>query len=252
MNIKLNAFREPPVAGGVFSRFMWLLPNALPYENVENIYLNPLDFYWIKSGANSFDWVFDQYYDDTFHEVECINNGTYSREGDGYGAIEQCKELPDLKQLCSKLKFKKEITDVVEKYSKLIGDDCLGVHLRTGDMNTGHHQYGIFFTEDYINKIKELRPKRIFLASDNYASIEIIKKAIDCDVIYVDGMRREEDESFDYSHVSVNYIDTPRHWQEAFIDCLLLSKCTEMLCRVSNVPNAAQLFSNTLTKIHRL
>ena len=252
MNVKLNAFREPPVAGGVFSRFMWLLPNALPYKDVENIYLNPLDFYWIKSRANTFDWVFDQYYDDTFIEVECINMGTYTKRGMGYGAMEDAADLHQLKQLCSVLKFKREIADIVDKYSEFMQGDCLGVHLRVGDMNVGHPEFGVYTTQDFINRINTLKPKKIFLASDNYVSIEMVKHSVDCPVLYMDSFQREDTDDFEYAHVSVNHIDTPRHWQEAFIDTLLLSKCSEMLCRVSNIPNAAQLFSQTLKKIHRL
>jgi len=255
MNIKLNAFRNPPVAALVFSRFMWMMPNAVKYANgrdISNLYFNPLDYYWIPSKRNTFDWVFDQSYDDTYVDVECSNLGCYHKKGIGHGAIEDAEAFGRLKQAASTIKIKDDILYVVNSYAEKMEGDCLGVHVRVGDMNSGHPQYGVYSTEDYINKLKTLSFDSLFIASDNFYSIEEIKKNISKPIIVVDDLLREVTESYTYATIQMKHIDSPELWQQAFIDCLLLSRCSSMLCRVSNLANAAQVFSSSLKNIYRL
>jgi hypothetical protein len=243
MNIKLTAFRESH-PGGVFSRFMIMLPNAIGYD-VDNLYFNPMDY-----PLNPFGWVFNQRDGDSYMNIECVNNGTYAKEGMGIGAIEDAGQFDELRSLCKKIKIQGEISDIVDAMP--IKDGCLGVHVRTGDMNTTHPEYGVYTTQDFIDKILDLKPFQIFLASDNHLSIKKIRESIDCDILFIDGLMRERGDDFNTPSLYYKHMLTKRYWQEAFMDCLSLSRCSELLCRVSNLPNAAQLFSSTIKKVHRL
>jgi len=236
MNIKLNL---PIVPGGIFSKFMQMLPNALPYD-VERIYFNAHDE---RIGCNAFNWVMDQYYDETFINVECLNNGSYTKPGsDGLGAIEESKDFDKMKLICSKIKFNIHT-----------GPGCdLGIHVRLTDMNTMHPQYGNHTTKDYIDKILELKPQSIFIASDNHKSISDIIDSYTGVAAYNPFMIREDADSSRTTAVQRNNLNNKAFWVEAFTDMFMLSKSAELLCRVSNLANASILFSNSITKIHRL
>jgi hypothetical protein len=207
--------------------------------------------------------VFDQYCDDTFETVECQNYGCFT--GDKYkelsqgrfglGDIEKYESFARLKEICSKINIKKKITDVLDSYSPVVNGKTLGVHVRTSDMNLVHPEYGNFTTSDYIMKIHEIirieNINNIFVASDNEESIELISKEFK-NVVSYPCKFREKKEVFYNDHMHVENFHNPLLWEEAFIEMLLLSRCGQLLCRVSNLANASILFSNTLTKIHRL
>jgi len=236
MNIKLNLHIVP---GSIFSKFMQMLPNALPYD-VDRIYFNVDDG---RIDGNPFDWVMEQSYDETFLNVECPYRGSYTKHGvDGLGPLEESKDFDKMKQICSKIKL--NIND---------GDGCeLGVHVRLTDMNVTHPEYGYVTIKDYIDKILELKPQSIFIASDNHKSISDIIDSYTGEVNYIPLMIRCDTDSVNTNIVQRHNLNNNIFWVEAFTDMFMLSKSTELLCRVSNFSNASILFSNSITKIHRL
>jgi hypothetical protein len=251
MNIKLNGGGS----SALFSQFMWRLPNVAGIE-VDKIYLS-------ASEGVGFDYIFDQYYDDSFIDIACSYYGTYASDDrvklpDGriaLGSIENHPTFNSLKKACSKINIKKNIIEIVDKFSAQFTPNTLGVHVRTADMNIIHPEYGVFTTNDYINRIKDIKDTEtidtIFVASDNNGSIDMIRNVFG-NVLSYDCVLREATENFkDDSMHSMN-MHNPILWEEAFIEMLLLSRCSQLLCRVSNLANASILFSNSLTKIHRL
>lgn len=253
MNIRLS-LRPPVIWGGIFSQFMLMLPNAIPY-NIDKIHFDVDDGYKLTS-ENVFDWVFDQYYDSSFKDILCEHFGIYTHDNmkrGGYlGAIESSPNFGKMQTICSKLIIKQPIRDKVAEYADQIEPGMLGVHVRLGEMNTIHPQYGTATTETYIKRIKEIAPQSIYLASDNEESIKKIKEAIDCKIVVIDGFEREEIENIQVDNVHMNLLYKDYYWQQVFADMLLLAKCERLLCRVSNFTNAAILFSAPYKEIHRL
>jgi hypothetical protein len=244
MNIKLNLG-----AYGRFSQFMIMIHNTILFDNIENMYFNSMDKRII---GNPYDWVFKQTYDDSYINHECTNLGSYTKKGIELGNIEESVDYPKLNDACSKIILKNSLVERVNKYVGIFGNDILGVHVRMGDMNTFHPEYGVYSTQDYINRIKEINPSSVFIASDNHESIRLIREAISCPVITVDGLIREEKCNFEPDGIAVTLLNNEQQWLDVWLECMLLSKCKELLCRVSNISNAAIIFSRTITTVHRL
>jgi hypothetical protein len=243
MNIKLNCGSH-----GRFSQFMIMIANALLYD-IDKIYFNSRDK---RISGNSYDWVLTQVYDESFVNVECVSRSSYTKKGIELGAIEESVDFPKLHEICSKIVIKDSLKDRVKSYANTFAGDILGVHVRVGDMNICHPEYGVFHTSDYINKIKEINPSNIFLASDNNESIRLIRESVSCNIITVDGLIREENSDFEPNGIAVKLLNSEQQWLDVWLECLLLSLCSELLCRVSNISNSAIIFSDTITKVHRL
>jgi len=244
MNIKLNLG-----AYGRFSQFMIMVSNAILFDKIEKIYFNSTDE---RITGNSYDWVFQQEYDGAFINIECIHRGSYTKKGIELGNIEESGNYPKFQDVCSKIILKDSLIQRVNYYASMFDGNILGVHIRMGDMNICHPEYGVYSIQDYINKIREINPANIFLASDNEEAIELIKNAIPYNIITVDGLIREKKCNFEPDGIAVTLLDNEQQWMDVWLDCLLLAKCNELLCRVSNVSNAAIIFSHTITKVHRL
>lgn len=240
MNIKLNLDSN---VGGIFSLFMQMVPMAISYD-IDNIYLNA---HTNHTDGNLFDLVLNQSCDESYVEVECVHIGTYSRDGvEGMGRIEKSKDFKKMKEICSKIDVKCNNRDYGLSGARL------GVHVRLGDMNINHPQYGIATTQDYVNKINELQPDSIYIASDNDYSIKEILANFKGIVSYSPYMIREMTDDYNTSDLQYYNLNRPEFWEEAFIEMMMLSRCRSLLCRVSNLSNAAILFSNTINEIHRL
>ena len=253
MNVTLS-LRPPVIWGGIFSQFMLMIPNAIHYD-VEGLNMDVNDGYNICND-NPFDWVFDQTPDNSYIIVPCKHHGIYTnkemKRGGYLGAIEDSASFDKMKDICSRIRIKQEILDIVNKYSSLLSPNTLGVHVRLGEMNTIHPQYGIASTRTYIDKINEINPDSVFLASDNDTSIRMIKESVSCEVIVIENLAREEIDNISVDNVHMNLLYKDYYWREVFTDMLVLSRCNELLCRVSNFANATILFSNSFNKIHRL
>lgn len=251
MNIKLR-LPESFTRVGMFAKFTIMFYNTIPYD-VDHLYFYEED---TGRGENPFDWVFEQYYDDSFMDIQCQHLGVYTNSKlineDYLGAIEDAPEFSKMKGMRSKIVIKKCVLDKVAEYINLIEPDTLGVHVRLGPMNTWHPQFGIASTQTYIDKIKELNPKSIYLASDNDESIKKIREAVDCKIIVIKNLMREDIDNMETDNIHINFLYADYYWRQVWADMLLLSRCNELLCRVSNFANAAIIFSDTFKKIHRL
>jgi hypothetical protein len=240
---------------GIFSMFMdFVIPSIYNLVDVENIYIDVVEHDY-NCRPDAFDFVFEQKLDESYKDLLCpsLRNGGFRKYGIGWGAIEDFKDLDKIKSACKKFKIKKEIINSVD-----IFPDALGVHFRGNDMNIKHSQYGIFDYSHYKIKIAEIikqeNIKTIFIASDNYQTIERINKDFGNDVYiysYIDFIRTI-DELDNSEVIQIKYMNNKRFWHESFIDMLTLAGCKYLLCRTSNFSNAAIAFSNSLEKIYRL
>ena len=251
MKIKLNL--DEKLRAGIFSQFMMMVGN-ITNSDIEEIYFDAMNN---KIEKNPFDWVFDQYYNESFINLECQHYGVYTdNNSNGLGPIENSLNYNNYKYALSKIKFKKNILDFINNNTKDFNQNCLGVHIRLGDMNILHPQYGNLKTDDYVNKIKNIFEKenfdRIFVASDNEKSLDVLQNEFNSQLLFIPDMIREENDNFNSFRLQKEQLNNNIFWEEAFIECLLLSRCNQLLCRVSNLANATIIFSNTITKIYRL
>lgn len=235
--------------GGIFSIFMdIILPHIWCLDNVEEFNITVKNNQY-NPPENCFDYVFDQP-DIQEPVLECMfsrKRGGWRKHGIERGAIEDFNELDRLKQCCRKFKIKKEILD------KLYGlpDNCLGVHFRGMDMNKRHPKYGVFTYHHYREMIEQINPQSIFIASDNFEVIGNLHKHFNIPILYFSTFIRDKTTQDDTYDTQMRNANNRRYWQEAFIDMLMLSRCSSLLCRVSNFANAAILFSDGI-KVHRL
>jgi hypothetical protein len=247
MNLKLHYYdyRCP----GIFSRFMRIIRHGIPYD-IDNVYIDSKSDYMIE---NPFDWIFEQYYDESFIEGEETYNGLYNPQE--LGSIEKSDDLEKLKLIRSKIKIQKNILDWVENNSHQINENCLGVHVRLGDMNHHHPQHGVATINNYIERIdkiiKEEGLDKVFVASDSNQSLNILHDHFGDVIAYIPDMIRAEEWDFSVSPMFTN-LDKKIFWEEAIKEVLLLSKCNQFLRRTSSFADTAIVFSNAFTKIHRL
>jgi hypothetical protein len=241
------------IGGGPFSKFITSVQFAealIGNSKIPEIYYNTL-----VDGISVFDYVLDQNTDN----IESIYNSMFLRGYDTTEPIELSKEFKNLKQIIRAIKFKQDFIKLVEStISKLgIDNNTIGVHIRLCDMNIAHGvNYGIACYEDYkklLDKIMVGTKVRLFVASDNYKSITKLQKDYGKErILYIEGMLRGYTEEEDTSILQVENLSTKRLWEEAFLDMMLLSKCSQLVCRTSNVVNASILFSDTIQSVIRI
>lgn len=230
--------------GGVFSKFMFYVFNY-PYQyqpspNNDNIYLSSSDRRANKNG-NPFDFVFEQYTTDCIKTLCCGHQGNKDKNNQ----ILMDYNLGKYKESVKALNFNQEMVKLIESEKHKVGQDVLGVHVRVTDMNIIHGGYGIFTTQNYIDRIKQYDSnKKIFVASDNNESIEILKEEFGDRVLYVENLSRADREldntySFQEDNISEKFL-----WQEAFLEMFLLSMCGSLLVRTSNLSNAAMIYAD--------
>jgi hypothetical protein len=165
------------------------------------------------------------------------------------------------------IEYRIKINDIIKKYIKPIfkietkinsfiqtnyEDSMLAVHIRGTD-------YGFHCVQSYIDKIKDIQKeknyKKIFVASDNHEAIIKINEAFDNVCFYETNLRAENLNSRSPVCHIVSGDDKIKHGEDVLIECLLLSKCNEIICINSNVAGAACLFNpnmviNLVTRIH--
>jgi hypothetical protein len=252
-----NKVKVSVSGGGIFSKLMMALQNIeeLDYR-IGDCYLNVVDSRALpEDGTNPFDFVLDQiftkeedYLDATFNQ-----HSSYSR----YNKIYQSSEFDRLRAIAAGLKYKPELTALVDEYTNALGIDenTIGVHVRLCDMNIHHKQdYGEVFFDNYVEIIERLlKPEsNIFVASDNNESIKKLQSLYGNRILYLEGFLRAETEVEDTMNLQLEHLKEKRFWQEAFIEMLLLSKCSELICRTSNLVNMAIISSNTFKTVTML
>ena len=253
MNIKVNTN-----GGGPFSKFMVAIQSLSSIvENVDSIN----DIYITFGHVNPFNHVLEQKKDLNFDLViDAMKNHQerYKKYGSQtYKDLNNSRDLLKLKKICSKLKIK---NNILEKINKNIDSNTLGVHVRLTDMNGSHPEYGVYTINDYISKIKEILSekkeiKKIFISSDNDISLNKLKPMLlnmGLEVYYneVSNRSKKEDDK-NYTRYLRTNENSEKLWVDSFLDMLSLSKCGDIICRVSNLNNASISFNGD-KNVHKL
>lgn len=234
-------------AGGIFSKYIFGIKNATLHE-ADSYYFNITD---TRTDHDIFDCVLDQtlFID---NEVDCQHLGNYSK----FNPIENSPNLPKYSEIIKKIKLKKELLDKVEYYQNKfnIDESTVGVHIRLTDMNIVHgNDYGVLSFEDFKS---QMNPNvKYFVASDNYESLKKLKELYGDNINYVDGLIRSKLETDDTSTMFLNnpvVFKNKQFWKDSFLEMLLLSKCSKLICRTSDLSNVAIIYSDTIKNIIRL
>lgn len=244
-------------AGGVFSKYIFGIKNAILHE-ADSYFFNVTDTN--RTDSNIFECVLDQTLlfdesiesDNIVKEIHCEHLGNYSK----FNPIENSPNLLRYKDIIKKIKIKKELLDEVKYYQDKfnIDESTVGVHIRLTDMNIVHgNDYGFLSFEDFKS---QMRPDvKYFVASDNYESIKKLKELYGDNINYVDGLIRAELETDDTSTMFLNnpvVFKNKQFWHDSFLEMLLLSKCSKLICRTSDLSNVAIIYSETIKNIIRL
>ena len=243
------------IGGGIFSKFMVAIDSII--HNIEdvnsidsiyievdrsrttelnqrNLHINPFNFILEQDASVKFDLTIVATVKPVYTDI--INHKNYNK----------------LSIICKKLRVKDTILYKIQNLDK----NTLGVHVRLTDMNTCHPQYGIATTQHYINHIQTIMDNnphltKIFVASDNNQSISILREKFD--IIYINVNNRSETEKGDgYLNFLMEQSGEEQFWIDSMVEMLSLSKCEELLYKVSNLNNFSVLFSNTIQKTHKL
>jgi len=244
------------IGGGTFSKFMVAvdavirqIPNV---EDIDSLYID-IDRDRIDKtrqmnlNLNPFDFVLEQSDDNITRTVKPLNNYI------NYTNILENPNYKKLSTVCSKLKIKDVVLDRIDNS---ITEDTLGVHVRITDMNLMHPEYGKPSTKDYIKKINELtnekKFKNIFVASDNKKSIELIGN--DFDILFNNVNNRSKHEHGGLNHTTYlrRQSGESQFWIDSFVEMISLSRCGELLYKMSSLNSASVLFSNTIKKTYRI
>ena len=248
MGINLNV-----TGGGIFSKVMRLIQHIVEKQlNFDEIYLDVI-CKTSEISENIIDSCINQEKKIDSENIKCTNIFTYNKKD----RIEKSDKIADYKVICNKITFTKELNDLIKFYTDKFSFDSnsIGVHIRLCDMNISHKKdYGYFDFDDYLNELNKIVTKesKIFVASDNYESIEKLIKIYGNQINFVPNMLRvnkEEDNSYEFQ---IENLSNPNFWIESFLDMILLSKCSTLICRTSNFSNASVCFSNTIEDVIRL
>lgn len=250
----INDFILNVSAGGVFSKFMFVIQNIQAINSDFNsVYINNVDSRSLTGSENIFDNILEQNNTNIKTTHNCKHLGNYSK----FKPIENSENLNDYKKVVKKLKFKKELKEKIDYYiNKLnINNSFIGLHIRLCDMNIAHAKdYGVLSFNDYLFELKKhiKSDSKIFVASDNDESIKKLKKEFGDKIIYIPDFIRGLNETEDTVKLQLDNFKNIRFWEEAFIEMFLLSKCGTLICRTSNVNNVSIIYSDTIKKIIRL
>ena len=238
MNIELGIINKV----GIFGRFVIgmrsLMASNQKIDDIENLY-----FYVQEREENPFDWVFDQ---TKMENPDKKIISTINPRLNTYKNLFGDKELLKLRRALRDVKIKDSL---LERINPDIDEKTIGIHIRLTDMNVFHgHQHGNFLYGDFRNKLvnvmKTGQYDKIYVASDNDESIEKLKKEFD--IIYYDGLINRsptESEGRQYNKRLKNNHYTQQYWEESYLEMLSLARCGGMITRLSNLNNAAIMFS---------
>jgi hypothetical protein len=250
----MNKFTLNVTAGGVFSKFMFLIQNIQRINtNFESVYLNNIDEKSLTNEHSIFNAVFDQEFDESLPILECHSLANYSK----FDPIEGSLNLNDYKNIVSKLKFNNKFIEIFNSYLNelKVDETYIGVHVRLCDMNIYHGQdYGILTYDDFFSEILKYKndTTKLFVASDNSESLIKLKKEFGDDIVCIDDFIRAESETQNSLDLQFANFKNPEFWMQSFIEMLLLSKCGTLICRSSNLNNASIIYSNTIKNVIRL
>ena len=239
--------------GGIFSKMMLAIQNIEKYEyDLSSCYFNIADSRAINlDGRNPLDSILQQTRSDEYNVIKCKPLVPYNN----IERIDKSSEYLNLKHIASQLKYKPELLVLVDDYTYLLGirKSTVGVHIRLCDMNLAHGKdYGILTFNDYVEAIKKelnYSDANVFVASDNEESILKLKQIFGNRISFIPKLIRAKTEIEDSSKLQEKNFKSVRFWQEAFLETLLLSRCSKLICRTSNLANMAIINSNTFKEI---
>ena len=147
------------------------------------------------------------------------------------------------------VKIREEISNKIDSFAdKYFTKNVLGVHIRGTDKKSEsvHGQRPFVTIEDYLIIIQEYIEKNsdavIFVASDNNEAIKrIFQRFPDNRIIVYNCTRMSAYSSTVPIHLSP--YRGPTAGEEALIDCILLSRCSHLICTDSNLSAAALYFN---------
>lgn len=246
--IKLNV-REH---GGVFSKVMGII-QFIEKNNldVNDCYFDILDEKVLNHEKfNPINYILNQEISDEFEELDIDYTKSYSV----YDKINESPNFENLKSVVNKLRYNEDflklVSDYEEKFS--INDETIGIHIRLSDMNVKHvKEYGTRTFDDFLVELnKEVSDKsKIFVASDNVESITKLKKIFKESITYVPNLLRVNGENDNSYQLQIDNFSKKELWVESFLEMMLLSKCSKLVCRTSNLANMAIISSSTIKKI---
>jgi len=229
-------------AAGIFSKVMFAIQNLVKY-NPQNAYVNCIDDNTTVIYKNPFDYVFVQpKVDGTYQRYFAQGMGSYTHRN----RIEDSSLFQSYKNQAQKLIFTEDLNRLIHDHRNLVFHNTIGVHIRLTDMNVLHKIYGVYNIDHYLHLSESLLLKtdaNLFVASDNNESLYRFKSEFGERVGYVPNMLRCEYDNGNSTQLQYDHIHRKRFWLEAFLEMRLLSRCNTIVCRTSNLPNVAKIFS---------
>lgn len=152
-----------------------------------------------------------------------------------------------------KNEMRENVSYIIKKYvkiNKIINDKIndftfdkktIGVHIRGTDYSYIKN-IGINKFIDSIKNIDNYEDCDIFVASDNFESIELVKNTFK-NVKYYPCIYRQEKYASKQPSCFVNDTNKKAHGEEVLIESILLSKCNKIVCTTSNVSLFALLYN---------
>lgn len=239
----MNNFRITAPGGGIFSRYMRIIKQAsiLSYDKI-----NLKDD---KDNINCFDWIFKQEILDTYQDIEI--NGDPFKKYNNKNHIEKSASFESYKNVVKSLEFTEDFVSKLNYFEKqFITSETIGVHVRITDMNTLHPQYGIYYIDDFLKLLQ--KDKKYFIASDNEESLKKIKNIYGDNISYIPNLIRAKKETENSTQMQEQNIKNKIFWTEAFLEMMLLSKCSSLICRTSNVAFSSLVHSDSIKNVIRL
>lgn len=250
------------MGGGIFSKFMTAIQcinhKIRDIDSIESIYLGVIEdkklipknekkWYDCLGDINPFDFVLEQ------DKNIIFNRSFFSTPHAIYNDIIRTNDLNRLRKIVSKIKIK---DSVLNKINPGIDEETLGVHIRLTDMDEFHQNNSNaslenFYTETVNIIKKENNLNKIFVASDNESSLEHFNNKLD--IIYNGVCNRSKNpkDSEYQMQLQFDMVNSEEFWVDSFLDMLSLSKCGDIICRVSNLNNASISFNGD-KNVHKL
>ena len=231
--------------GGIFSKYMLCVQN-LANIDFEKVYLNIIDN---RTDNNMFNSVLNQTLTDNLTNIECNHIQGYNNQN----KIELSNKFNNYKNVVSKFNFKDDLLDKIKILQEQLNitEKTIGVHVRLTDMNIHHvNDYGSSNFDDYLKYFNEYDD--FFVASDNKESLNKLVDIFGDKIKYVPNIIRGETKKENTSLLQLTNFKNNIFWEEAFIEMFLLSKCGSLICRASNLTNAAIVHSDTIKNIIRI
>tara|TARA_R110000796_G_scaffold61077_2_gene141418 strand:- start:59241 stop:60053 length:813 start_codon:yes stop_codon:yes gene_type:complete len=230
------------VAGGIFSYIGILFENLLEWDKTgvlnetDTIYADSRNLInrttFSQTNFNFFDLILDQ---NKFVTGKLVTSRIHPVYLDEFN-----EKKEDYKRISKKyLRLNKDVESYVNNFiNNNFNGKTLGVHVRMTDMNHHHPYLGQVKNNHYLDTISRVLSTgnydKLFLASDNYESIDLIKEEYGDIVVHNETEFRAVESNVDSFHYHKNvWLNSPKYYSDSFIDAVLLSNCDATIGRAS-------------------